>query len=137
MLGSIIVAAIITTFATLTPVMAGERVRISSEWGDVTAEVVDNATTRRLVQMLPLTISMRDHLRQEKTSRLAESLPDGPRQLDFAVGTLGLWGPNGFVIYYRSGSVPAPGIIILGQSRSDVSIFDRPGPVTVLVERLP
>jgi hypothetical protein len=86
--------------------------------------------------MLPLTIPMRDHLRQEKTSRLADSLSEVPRQRDFAVGTLGLWGPNGFVIYYRSGSVPAPGIIILGQARGDVSFFDRPGPVTVRVERI-
>jgi hypothetical protein len=35
------------------------------------------------------------------------------------------------VIYYSSGSVPAPGIIILGQVTGDVSIFDRPGDVTV------
>lgn len=118
------------------PAIAQERVRISSDWGEVVAELVDNATTRRLVDMLPLTIPMRDHLRQEKTSRLPESLPEGPRQRDFAVGTLGLWGSNGFVIYYRSGSVPSPGIIILGQARGDVSFFDRPGPVTVRVERI-
>lgn len=132
-LGAALVAATVTT----NPASAQEHIRISSEWGDVVAELVDNATTRRLVEMLPLTIPMHDHLRQEKTSRLAEPLPEGPRQRAFSVGTLGLWGPNGFVIYYRTGSVPAPGIIILGQARGDVSIFDRPGPVTVRVERLP
>jgi hypothetical protein len=130
--GTAMLAATVTTI----PASAQERIRISSEWGDVVAELVDNATTRRLVEMLPLMIPMRDHLRQEKTSRLAEPLPEGPRQRDFAVGTLGVWGPNGFVIYYRGGSVPAPGIIILGHAGGGVSFFDRPGPVTVRVERV-
>jgi hypothetical protein len=39
------------------------------------------------------------------------------------------------VIYYRSGRVPSPGIIILGQVTGDVSIFDRPGSITVSAER--
>ena len=49
-------------------------------------------------------------------------------------GTLGLWGPDHFVIYYRNGRVPQPGIVILGNVTADVSIFDRPGPITVRVE---
>jgi hypothetical protein len=136
MLRSIIGAAIMTTFAATAPVMASERVRISSDWGDVTAELVDNAATRRLVQMLPLSIPMRDHLLQEKTGRLSEALPAEQRQQNFAVGTLGLWGLRDFVIYYRSGRVPSPGIIMLGNVTGDVSIFDRPGPITVRVERI-
>jgi hypothetical protein len=115
--------------------MAQERVLISSDWGNVTADLVDNDATRTLVQMLPLTIRMSDHLRQEKTGNLPSSLPSVARQQDFSTGTLGLWGPNDFVIYYRSGRVPQPGIVILGNVTGDVSIFDRPGPVTVRLER--
>jgi hypothetical protein len=40
------------------------------------------------------------------------------------------------VIYYRDGRVPQPGIILLGRATDDVSIFDRPGRVTVRVERI-
>jgi hypothetical protein len=40
------------------------------------------------------------------------------------------------VIYYRSGRVPQPGIIVLGQVTGDVSIFDRPGPITVNIQRI-
>jgi hypothetical protein len=40
------------------------------------------------------------------------------------------------VIYYRTGRVPLPGIVILGEVKGDVSIFDRPGPVTVALERV-
>ena len=116
--------------------MAQERILISSDWGKATAELVDNDATRSLVRMLPLTIEMHDHLRQEKTGNLPSPLPSVARQLDFSTGTLGLWSSNHFVIYYRNGRVPEPGIIILGQMTGDVSIFDRPGRVTVRVERI-
>src|SRR3954451_22632500 len=96
------------------PAMAQERIQISSEWGNVSAELVDNIATRSLIRMLPISIEMSDHLRQEKTGNLPSPLPEVPRERDFAAGTLGLWGPDHFVIYYRKGRVPQPGIVILG-----------------------
>ena len=116
--------------------MAQERIRISSEWGSVAAELAGNDATRSLIRMLPLTIEMRDHLRQEKTGNLPSPLPAIERQLDFSTGTIGLWSSNHFVIYYRDGRVPQPGIILLGRVTGDVSIFDRPGPVTIRVESI-
>lgn len=115
--------------------MAQERIHITSDWGEVTAELIDNAATKSLLQLLPVTIEMRDHLRQEKSGNLPSPLRDVQRDLDFASGTLGLWSSNHFVIYYRAGRVPQPGIIILGKVKGDVSIFDRPGPVTVKIVR--
>jgi hypothetical protein len=133
---NLLLKAVVITLGLTGPAMAQERILISSDWGKVTAELVDNNATRSLVQMLPLTIEMRDHLRQEKTGNLPSPLPAVERQLDFSTGTLGLWSSNHFVIYYRDGRVPQPGIIILGRVTGDVSIFDRPGPVTVRVERV-
>lgn len=135
MLKSLLTAAVLT-LATTGTVMAQDRIRISSDWGDVTAVLADNAAARELSAMLPLTIAMSDHLRQEKTGRLPSALPDPPRQRDFSVGTLGLWSGRDFVIYYRGGRVPSPGIVVLGQVEGDVSIFDRPGGITVEVTRL-
>ena len=126
---------LVLTLGLIGPTMAQERIVISSDWGKVAAELVDNQATRSLLRMLPITIDMRDHLRQEKTGNLPSALPAIERQLDFSTGTLGLWSSNHFVIYYRDGRVPQPGIIILGRVTDDVSIFDRPGPVTVRVER--
>ena len=133
---NILCRTIVITLGLIGPAMALERVLISSDWGRVTAELVDNDATRALVRMLPLTIEMSDHLRQEKTGNLPSPLPAVERQLDFSTGTLGLWSSNHFVIYYRGGRVPQPGIILLGRVTGDVSIFDRPGPVTVRVERV-
>jgi len=132
----LLLRAFVITLALIGPAMAQERILISSDWGKLTAELVDNTATRSLVQMLPLTSEMRDHLRQEKTGNLPSALPAFERQLDFSTGTLGLWSSDHFVIYYRSGRVPQPGIILLGRVIDDVAIFDHPGPVTVRVEHL-
>ena len=124
---------IVTGLTTLgsAPAMAKDLIELSSQWGTVTAELADNAAASELVRMLPITIEMRDHLRQEKTGNLPGPLPEIVRQQDFSKGTLGLWGSDDFVIYYRSGRVPQPGIVILGNVTGDVSIFDRPGSIAV------
>ena len=130
-------AFVIAGLSLAAPAMAEERIRISSEWGEVTAELADNAAARALLQMLPLTVAMSDHLRQQKTGNLPQSLPEIGRQLEFTAGMLGLWSSDHFVIYYRGGRVPAPGIIVLGHVTGDVSIFDRPGSVSIRMERSP
>lgn len=114
--------------------LAHDRISISSDWGNVTAVLADNAAARALAGMLPLTIEMDDHMRQEKTGNLPSALPAAPRQREFSAGTLGLWSSGDFVIYYRDGRVPSPGIVILGEVEGDVSIFDRPGKVIVKID---
>lgn len=114
---------------------AAERVIVSSERGQVTVELVRNEATEALLRMLPLTIAMRDHAEQEKTGSLPSSLPEQPRQLGFSAGTVGLWGNDDLVIYYRDGRVPPPGIIVLGRVNGSASIFDVPGPLTVRIQR--
>jgi hypothetical protein len=133
---NLLLRAFVIILGLIGPAMAQERILISSDWGNVTAELIDNNATRSLLQMLPLPIEMRDHLRQEKTGNLPSALPAVERQLDFYTGALGLWSSDHFVIYYRDGRVPQPGIVLLGRVIADVSIFDRPGPVTVRVERI-
>jgi hypothetical protein len=115
--------------------MSKTQIVITSDRGRVAAELVDNDATGALLRMLPVTVEMRDHLRQEKTANLPSPLPEVQRQADFSAGTLGLWSNDDFVIYYRDGRVPAPGIGVLGRVVGDVAIFDRPGPVTVRIER--
>src|SRR5690348_12435848 len=101
--------------------MSQARILIASDRRSVTADLVDNDAARTLVRLLPLTIEMRDHLRQEKTGNLPSPLPESKRQTEFAVGMLGLWGSDDLVIYYRDGRVPQPGIIVLGRVNGDLS----------------
>ena len=104
---------------------------IASDRTQLSAKLADNEAARALAAMLPLKIQMRDHLRQEKTGILPSALPGGDRQTEFSVGTLGLWGDRDFVIYYRAGHVPPPGIVVLGQVRGDLSPFDNSDGVTI------
>jgi len=60
------IAAVALAFSSMNSAMAQERIRISSDWGNVTAALVDNDATRSLVRMLPLTIHMQDHLPRKK-----------------------------------------------------------------------
>ena len=112
--------AVVLTLALTGFAMAQERIVMSSDWGKVTAELVDNEATRALVAMPPVTIAMRDHLRQEKTGDLPSPLPEVARQTPFAKGTLGLWSADHFVIYYRDGRVPQPGIVFEIQRNAQI-----------------
>lgn len=115
--------------------MSSNEILIVTERGPLRAELADNETARALAAMLPLQLRMRDHLRQEKTGVLPSALPEGVRQTEFSVGTLGLWEDRDFVIYYGDGRVPAPGIVILGRVSGDLSQFDNPDGVTVSLRR--
>ena len=115
--------------------MTQARIAISTERGTVTAELVDNEATRELLRLLPLTTEMRDHLRQEKTGPLPSPLPELPRQTAISAGTLGLWGKDDFVIYYKGGRVPEPGIIVLGRVTGDLSMFNSPERTMVRIQR--
>ncbi|WP_061934624.1 cyclophilin-like fold protein [Aureimonas sp. AU22] len=123
------------SMATMDYAIAQDRITISSDWGTVDAVLTDNEAASALLDLLPITLDMRDHLRQEKTGKLPISLPRSERRLDFSPGTIGLWGSNDFVVYYREGEVPWPGIVVLGHAEGDVAIFDRPGRVSVRIER--
>jgi hypothetical protein len=120
---------------TIGTTMAQERFRISSEWRSVTAELSDNAASKALLGMLPLTIPITDHLRQEKAGSLPSALPAAVRQRGFKNGTIGLWAPDHFVVYHRDGQVPQPGIVILGAAKGGASIFNRRGSISAQVER--
>ena len=58
---NLLLRAFVITLGLIGSAMAQERILISSDWGNVDAELVDNEATRSLVKMLPLSIDMRDH----------------------------------------------------------------------------
>jgi len=120
----------------MTEAIAQSRIRITSEWGNLTATLADNDAGRALARMLPLTLETHDHLRQEKVGTLPRPLPEIARQRGFQPGTLGIWNADRFVIYYVRGEVPNPGIMIVGQVEGDAAIYNRPGSITVRIERI-
>lgn len=68
-----------------------------------TVELAGNATSDTLQTLLPLTLSMDDHLRNEKHAQLPKPLPTDshtPRQIQ--AGDVMLWGDDTLVIFYES-----------------------------------
>ncbi len=68
-----------------------------------TAELAGNATSDALQTLLPLTLSMDDHLRNEKHAQLPKPLPTdshAPHQIQ--AGDVMLWGNDTLVIFYES-----------------------------------
>jgi hypothetical protein len=98
------IAVTILTFLSADYAMAQEHVRISSDWGNVTAQLNDNAATRSLLQMLPITIDMRDHMRQEKTGNLPSPLDCPPAGL--CGGNPRTMGPGSFRYLLSKWSCP-------------------------------
>ena len=68
-----------------------------------TVELAGNATSEKLQMLLPLMLSMEDHLHNEKHAQLPQSLPVdsyAPRQVQ--AGDVMLWGNNTLVIFYEN-----------------------------------
>lgn len=128
--------AVLVIMLTTGGVMAQQRIRIVTDWGELTATLADNAASRALAAQLPLTLAMQDHLRQEKVGTLTQDLPEIGRQRGFEPGTLGIWRNDRFVIYYVKGEVPNPGIMIVGRVEGNAAILNRPGPVHARIEAI-
>jgi hypothetical protein len=116
-------------------------VRLGITAGDVelVATLRDTAAARDLLAQLPLTLSMRDHGRVEKTGSLprALSLADEPAGADPDVADLGYYAPsNDLVLYYGDQSY-YDGIVILGRLEGDVAALAQiDGRLDVQVRRL-
>jgi len=68
-----------------------------------TATLLDNATTKALSAMLPLTVTMTELNGNEKFFRLAKNLPTNSLNPGtIAIGDLMLWGSNTLVLFYES-----------------------------------
>ena len=106
----------------------------------VTATLVDNTTTRDLISLLPLTLTMNDLFKREKFGHLPRALAgDGEGARTYEVGQVVYWppGPDVAVFYRHDGqTIPAPGITMLAEIDSGVEAFSASGPLRVIFERL-
>jgi len=117
---------------------AGTKIRIRIGRRALTATVARNSTARKFLSLLPLSLRMRDFLGHEKTAPLPRALARGgtPRYR-FSAGDIALWPPGpDVVVYYRRGTVPDPGIVLLASLDSSARAFGVPGTVRVRFERV-
>jgi len=93
------------------------KIRISAGDTVLTATMLDNATSRDFMSMLPLTLTLKDYAGTEKISDLPRKLSTqgAPSGSDPSVGDITLYAPWGnLAIFYRDFGY-ASGLIILGK----------------------
>ena len=115
-----------------------EEMKVKIKVGDqeLIADLEDNATTRALMEKLPLTLPMMDLYGREMCYRFDEALPTEQLRSDgYEVGDLAYWPPrHSFVILYGQNGEQFSRQH-LGHISSGVEIFDGIGDVTVTIEK--
>jgi hypothetical protein len=104
--------------STTAPQEDAVRIRLSIGNQEATGTLEDNAVTRDLVSLLPVTVPMNDLFGREKPGPLPRALTgDVEPVFTYRIGQIAYWPPNHdiFVVYEGDGlQVPGPGLVPLG-----------------------
>ena len=102
----------------------------------LTATLIDSATARDLISLLPLTLTLKDYAGTEKISDLPKRLSTegAPSGSDPSVGDITYCAPWGnLAIFYKDFGY-ASGLVILGKIDGGIEAFQVPGSVKVTIE---
>ena len=115
-----------------------DSMKIRLKVGDtvLTATLIDSATTRDFISLLPLTVTLKDYAETEKISDLPKRLSteNAPSGSDPSVGDITYYAPWGnLVIFYRDFGY-SRGLVILGKIDSGIEAFNVPGSLRVTIE---
>jgi hypothetical protein len=116
----------------------GNSMKIGLKVGDtvLTATLIDSATTRDFISLLPLTLTLEDYAGTEKISNLPKRLSteNAPSGSDPSVGDITYYAPWGnLAIFYRDFGYSS-GLVILGKIDSGIKALNVPGSVRVTIE---
>ena len=136
---AVILAGILVSVVSMVTISEaqGASMKIRLKVGDtvLTATLIDSATTRDFISLLPLTLTLKDYAGTEKISDLpkrlsAESAPSGS---DPSVGDITYYAPWGnLAIFYRDFGYSS-GLVILGKMDSGKEALNVPGSLKVTI----
>ena len=138
-LAVILAGILVSVFSMVTISEAqGDSMKIRLKVGDtvLTATLIDSATTRDFISLLPLTLTLKDYAGTEKISDLPKRLSteSAPSGSDPSVGDITYYAPWGnLAIFYRD-FVYSSGLVILGKIDSGIKALNVPGSVKVTIE---
>ena len=115
-----------------------EPYKINITIGDtiLTATLYDNPTTRDLIALLPLDLTLEDYAATEKICYLPQKLSqtDAPSGFDPSVGDITYYAPWGnLAIFYKDFGY-ASGLISLGKIDHSIEAFNKSGSINVRIE---
>jgi hypothetical protein len=114
------------------------KIKLTTEDTQMTATLLDNATTRAFISLLPLTLTLEDYNETEKISDLPERLSTegAPAGSDPSVGDIAYYAPWGnLAIFYKDFGYSS-GLVILGKLDGDTEALNVPGSLNVTIELL-
>ena len=114
------------------------RIRLTVDGKVMLATLLDNATARDLVSLLPLTLTLEDYASTEKISHLPRKLSTAgaPAGSDPSIGDITYYAPWGnLAIFYKDFGY-ASGLITLGRFDSGIEALKVPGKLKVTIERV-
>ena len=116
----------------------GDIMKIRLKVGDtvLTATLIESATTRDFISLLPLTLTLKDYAETEKISDLPKRLftESAPSGSDPSVGDITYYAPWGnLAIFYRDFGYSS-GLVILGKIDSGIKALNVLGSVKVTIE---
>ena len=114
------------------------KIRLTIDGKAVDATLLDNATARDFLSLLPMTLTLKDYAATEKIADLPRKLStaDAPEGVDPAVGDITYYAPWGnLAIFYRDFGY-AKGLVKLGRIDSGIEALGVPGALKVTIEPL-
>jgi len=138
-LAVILAGILVSVFSMVTISEAqGDSMKIRLKVGDtvLTATLIDSATTRDFISLLPLTLTLKDYAETEKISDLPKKLSteSAPSGSDPSVGDITYYAPWGnLAIFYRDFGYSS-GLVILGKIDSGIKALNVLGSVKVTIE---
>lgn len=102
------------------------------------ATLVDNATTRDFVALLPLTITLVDFAKVERIGDLPRKLSTvgAPIGMDPVAGDITYYAPWNNLTIFAGDNVYADGLVRMGKVATGLAALQRPGPLKVRIERI-
>jgi hypothetical protein len=114
------------------------RIRLMFDGKAVEATLLDNATARDLLSLLPMTLTLEDYASTEKIGYPPRKLSTAgaPAGVDPSVGDIAYYAPWGnLAIFYKDFGY-SRGLIGLGRIDAGIEALNVPGSLTVTIERV-
>lgn len=112
------------------------QIRLTVDGKPLAATLLDNATARDLLSLLPVVLTLEDYAATEKIAYLSRklSIAGAPAGADPSVGDIAYYAPWGNLAFFYREARYAPGLVKLGRIDGGVEALNVAGPVKVALE---
>jgi hypothetical protein len=114
------------------------KILLNIDGHSIPASMIDNATTRDFLALLPVSLTLDDYNGTEKISYLPKKLStaDAPAGFAPSIGDIAYYAPWGNVAIFHRDFRYSKGLVLLGRIQSGVEALAAKTPLKATIERL-